>query len=321
VIDLHIHSNYSDGSDDWRSILKKAESLGLTHISITDHDNCDVYAQMDTPESYFSGEIVIGIEMQACYEKISLELLGYQYDLAEMRELVKKLYLPVESLRMLELQRLYQRCTEVGMRFEPGVLERYDSSRNFFSTNYLHDEMRKFDTNRAFVPDEGSWLLENIFFKRHTSNPVSPFFIDLADIVPSVGQVIDVIHKAGGKVFFPHIYQHEEYADMILNGIVDNYKLDGLECCYNSFTDEQKEYLIDFCQQRGLLISGGSDYHGSYRPKIKMGCSLSYDATTGSITRTVISGNAGSNGNISAGGSSGEASGAPISRKVCDAWF
>lgn len=46
MIDLHIHSDFSDGSDNYIDILKNAERLGLKYISITDHDNCKVYEEI-----------------------------------------------------------------------------------------------------------------------------------------------------------------------------------------------------------------------------------------------------------------------------------
>ena len=98
MFDLHIHSNCSDGTDDWVTILQQAERLGLACISITDHDNCNVYDQIVTPGDYFSGLLMMGIEMQAYYEGISIELLGYGFDVKEMQEQLKGLYLPFDAV-------------------------------------------------------------------------------------------------------------------------------------------------------------------------------------------------------------------------------
>ena len=66
MIDLHIHSKYSfDGSDELSKILKEAERLKLTYISITDHNNADAYyelAKMNIKE-FYSGKIIPGIEI------------------------------------------------------------------------------------------------------------------------------------------------------------------------------------------------------------------------------------------------------------------
>jgi len=271
MYDLHIHSNCSDGSDDWKTILQKAEKAGLKYISITDHDNCDVYSQIEGHEKYYSGKIITGIEMTAYLNGLIIELLGYGFDVSKMQECLRGLYLPFEEINQIELKRLYERCIALGMEFDHDVIGKYCKDKHFYGTKYLHDEMRKFEKNRELVPDIESWEKENIFFRRHTSNPNSPFYIDESDLIPSPEKVIDIIHKACGKAFIPHVYQYEENAEMILNVLVETCDIDGIECYYPSFSQAQTEYLLDFCIKRNLLVSGGSDYHGTYRPEIELG--------------------------------------------------
>ncbi|MCL2699398.1 MAG: PHP domain-containing protein [Defluviitaleaceae bacterium] len=271
IYDLHMHSNCSDGSDSWETILQKAEKAGLDYISITDHENCDVYYKMKDPQKYFSGKIIVGIELVAFFKGIVIEILGYGFDTEKMREAIKGLYMPVDKVHRIELERLYNRCLEIGMEFAPGVPERYDKNVHFFSTIYLHSEMRKFPGNRRFVPDDESWERENIFFRRYTSNPDSPFYIDASDLFPSAAKVIGLIRSVGGKAVVPHVYQYGEHSDIILNGLLEDCDIDGLECFYPSFTREQTAHLISICRERALLVSGGSDYHGQSRPELEIG--------------------------------------------------
>ena len=80
--------------------------------------------------------------------------------------------------------------------------------------------MTKEAQNKKWIPDEESWKSESVFFKRHTSNKNSPFYIEESDLIPSVAKVIEVIKKAGGLVFIPHIYQYEENANIILQELM-----------------------------------------------------------------------------------------------------
>lgn len=273
MIDLHIHSNCSDGSDDYKEILTKAEKLGLRYISITDHDNCKVYEKMEKDDisKYYSGKLISGVELQAYILGFSIELLGYFVDYKIINEEVKKIYTPFEIINKKELERLYKKCIEVGMKFDSNILNKYKDSGFYYATEYLHNEMRKNDYNKKFIPDEESWESEAIFFKRHTSNINSIFYIDESDLIPSVQQVIELIKKAGGLVFVPHIYQYEENADIILDELINNYQIDGIECYYSTFTDEQIKYLKDYCKEHNKYISGGTDYHGTNRPNILLG--------------------------------------------------
>jgi predicted metal-dependent phosphoesterase TrpH len=264
MYDLHIHSNHSDGADTWQDILQKAEAAGLECISITDHDNCEVYFHMKDPQQFFSGKIIPGIELQAYFKGLSIEILGYDFDVHNMRDALKTLYLPFAEINRQELARLHAKSTALGMVFLPNVLENYDPGAYHYAMEYLHNEMKKSLQNRALIPDEESREYYYVFFKRHISNPNSPLYIDESDLIPDAYKVIGVIRQAGGKVVLPHVYQYEENPDAVLTGLLDS--LDGIECFYPSFTTEQREYLEDLCNKNRLMITGGSDYHGEHRP-------------------------------------------------------
>lgn len=273
MIDLHIHSIESDGSDDYKTILRKAEELGLECISITDHDNCKAYELMEKEDikKYYSGKLITGVELQAYIKGFSIELLGYLIDYKVINKEVEGLYLPFEQRNKLELERLYNKCIKIGMRFKNNLLEDYKNSKVYYATEYLHSEMKKDMYNKQFVPDEESWEKESIFFKRHTSNINSKFYIDESDLIPSASKVIEIIKKAGGLVFIPHIYEYKENAITILEDLINNYTIDGIECFYSTFKEEQIKYLLDYCKSKNKYISGGTDYHGSNRPSIELG--------------------------------------------------
>ena len=76
MIDMHMHTTYSDGADSLIEVLKKAESLKLEYISITDHDTCEGYkelAKLDV-KKYFSGQIINGVEIKCAYKKRLIEI-------------------------------------------------------------------------------------------------------------------------------------------------------------------------------------------------------------------------------------------------------
>lgn len=75
----------------------------------------------------------------------------------------------------------------------------------------------------------------------------------------------------GGKVFLPHIFEYNDNSKKILEFILDNYSLDGIECYYTTFSKEQSDFLLNLCKEKHFLISGGSDYHGTFKPKVDMG--------------------------------------------------
>ncbi len=83
MIDLHIHTTSSDGSDEPKDILLKAAQLGLTYLSITDHDSLGAYQKIRNMKvsDYFEGTIIPGCEFSVVHNKMPIEVLGYDIDL------------------------------------------------------------------------------------------------------------------------------------------------------------------------------------------------------------------------------------------------
>ena len=89
---------------------------------------------------------------------------------------------------------------------------------------------------------------------------------------PSLNKIIDIIHKAEGLAFVAHFYEYSSINNKreTLDNIIKEYDLDGIECYYSTFTDEQTQYLNQFCKRNDLLISAGSDYHGKNKKDINL---------------------------------------------------
>ena len=89
-IDLHIHTIYSDGQHTVSEILRKSEEVGLSTISITDHDTVDAYEELEKTEvrSLFSGKIIPGIEISFNLDGRLFDVLGYDIDITIMKKLL-----------------------------------------------------------------------------------------------------------------------------------------------------------------------------------------------------------------------------------------
>ena len=108
MIDLHIHTKYSDGTDEVIELLKNAEKVGLEIISITDHNTVKAYEKLETinVKEYYSGKIIPGIEMNTKVLGIPIEVLGYGIDYKKMNELIPNIFLPLEERNRIEAERL-----------------------------------------------------------------------------------------------------------------------------------------------------------------------------------------------------------------------
>lgn len=270
MIDLHMHTNYSDGYDSVTELLKKAEKIGLKCISITDHNTCKEYKELANKEirNIYSGKIIPGVELNTKVLNIPIEILGYNINPDIAQKLIEETYVSNTERDKLEVKRLYEKCMLEKIYLPEDFVEKYDGS--MYASKYLHSLIIKNEKNKALISEE-SWNNSNIFYREYMSNPKSKFYVNMDDILPDFQKACEIIKKSGGLVFIPHIFEYRENSNKILNYILDNYKFDGIECFYRNFSSEQTNYLLNICKERKLFVSGGSDYHGIKHPEVEMG--------------------------------------------------
>ena len=270
MLDLHMHTRYSDGSDEVSMVLEKAEKLKLKCIAITDHNTCLEYNELKDEKirSLFSGKIIPGVELNTKVLGIPIEILGYNVDTDLLQKYIDETYMSNEERCKLEVERLYNKCISEGILLPEDFVEKYDES--MYASKYLHSLITKDENNKKLI-DEDSWKDSNIFYRRYMSVPTSKFFVDMDDILPSFEKASEIVKKSGGMVFIPHIFEYGENSIKILNYILDNYKFDGIECYYRNFTQEKTDFLLDICKKHNLYKSGGRDYHGRNKPGVEIG--------------------------------------------------
>lgn len=270
MIDLHMHSTHSDGTDSVTQMLKKAEKKNLTCISITDHNTCSAYQELNNIDikKYYTGKIITGIELNTSALGIPIEILGYGVDPNIIQKNIKGMYLTYKERNILEVKRLYNKCIKSGIKLERDFVKNYSPEQ--YVSKYLHKILTKDKNNKKLISQD-AWEDSLVLYRKYMSDPESPFFVDMMDVLPNLEKVIKLVRNANGKIFIPHIFEYKHNSINILEYILNNYKIDGIECYYSNFTDNQTEELLDLCQKKSLLVSGGSDYHGLNEPDIDMG--------------------------------------------------
>lgn len=265
MIDLHIHSNYSDGSNTVVEILKMSEAAKLDIISITDHDTCLAYRDVEVHKNLFSGSIKPGIEMTTSFLGYRIEVLGYDFDNYELiNEYFEKFYKKfdmnseIKKIRKVFLDFLVSEKIEFDNSF-------YKKLDTFLFESEVYESMLIMNDNLEELLADEYVELSRDFFRKKTCNPKSKFFIDYTYMFPKITDVIELIHKNNGKTFLAHPFLYGFDLDYYLPKLIKNTKIDGLECFHTKCNLEQSNYLIDFTTTNNLLKSGGSDFHGSAR--------------------------------------------------------
>lgn len=267
MIDLHMHTHYSDGTENCVTILKKCEEKKLDYISITDHNTVDAYFELENIDikNYFSGKIICGVELNTKILNVPIEILGYGIDYNKMASLLKNIYIDSNQKNLIEAKRLYDKCIRYGIKLDDNCLEKY--TPNQFASGFFHAEITKHKENKKLISSE-AWEESKILYRQYMSDPNAPLYVEMDDLVPDFETASSLIKQAGGLVFVPHIYEYKHNSMPILNYILDNHTIDGIECYYTTFTSQQHEEILDICKQHNLYISGGSDFHGTCKPKV-----------------------------------------------------
>lgn len=265
MIDLHIHTTNSDGDLDEISILKIAEEKKLKVISITDHESIDAYKKLETTNlsRYYKGILVNGIEIAFSFNGISMDMLGYNIDIntietSRILQNNKNInYIEKESTK---LNHLLQVCNQIGILHS---LNLKIKSKNNTANDIICDDILTYKDNINILNSLGI-TDRTTFYRKHCLNPSSPFFIHPIEHLPSIHEAAYTIHTSGGKCFLahPYVYDVDDIENYISN-IVNLGLIDGIECIHRKHSNEQINMLIDYCNRKSLLKSGGSDFHTS----------------------------------------------------------
>ena len=275
MIDLHMHTINSDGTDTTKELLENAEKEKLEIISITDHDSVDAYYELEDENlrKIFSGEIIIGAELKTHYNGIPIEVLAYGFDYKKLRIHKRNIY----DVQVQALEEFKRKGKEIGFVFNENIsISKTDSRRKFASFTFI-SEVLKYEENKKILFSIGPECDAGSFYRVHASNKNSIFYYDESEHYLSLEETINRIHEAGGIAILAHplLYPYENDNKFEeIEKIMLEYNLDGLECEYPLFSKEEREKLKSIVRKHNKYISGGTDYHAKNKPTINIGTGI-----------------------------------------------
>jgi Predicted metal-dependent phosphoesterases (PHP family) len=270
MIDLHIHTAYSDGTWTIKETLEKAQKANIKALSITDHNTVGAYYEIENFNAYYTGNVIKGVEINCIAKNSRIEILGYDFTDIDLINnwLHDNFSVQKDKLfRQGEYERLLEKLQKYGVKNNCNPI--YEN-QEYLPHEAIYREIKKHESNRRFLT-EAEWDNLYIFFRTATTNSKSIFYIDYTGLLPSIEEASAIVRKSNGKVFLAHVYQyaiddHIAFIDELRN----NHIIDGVEIYYVDFTLEQTKILNDYCIKHNLYMSGGSDCHGD-RGKRKIG--------------------------------------------------
>ncbi len=255
TIDLHIHTTASDGTASPTEVVAAAHGLGLTAMAVTDHDTVSGIDEATAEGQRLGIEVVPGIELSSRYGK-TIHILGYflrtgspalsrvlEWIVAERDERNRKM---VDLMAADGLPVDYEAMRE---RFGP-VIGRPNFGQVLVELGLASSVQDAFD---RFIEKGQRYYLPRKML--------------------SIERSVEVIREAGGVPVLAHPLQYK-LEKPALRQLIEHcmdHGLLGLECRYSLYDEEQSRYLLSLAREYGLTPTGGSDYHGSNKPRLAIG--------------------------------------------------
>ena len=251
ALDLHMHTNVSDGTDTPEQILARVRAAGLQLFSVTDHDDikgCRIIREIRTEED---PRFMTGVEFSCRDEEGQYHILGYHYDpdAPSVREVVQ---------------------TGHGYRMEK-LQERLDFLKKEFGFGFPEEELQAlFAMDNPGKPHIGN-LMAKYGYAASKDEAIRLYInkLKIREKYVRPEAAVRGILQAGG---IP-VLAHPSYGngDQIIVGremetrlrrLMD-FGLQGVEAFYSGFTARLRDEILGYAQKYGLYVTAGSDYHGS----------------------------------------------------------
>ncbi|SEF49056.1 hypothetical protein SAMN02910276_00368 [Butyrivibrio sp. Su6] len=259
-IDLHTHSNCSDGTYSVKELIDYAHEKNLAAIALTDHDTViGLDEAIDyTGKTYSDIEFIPGIEFSTVNEGKDVHVVGLYID-HHNEEFQKRLQAFADSRRERNEKMCRKLTEEAGLpisydelleAFPNAVITRAHYAKLMLDKGYVNSRQEVFD---KYIGDH------------------CKYYVPRENITPE--DAIELILLAGGVPILAHpilYHMSDEKLEALVVRLIDA-GLKGIEAIYSTYEPAEERQIRNLALKHDLLISGGSDFHGANKPKIDLG--------------------------------------------------
>lgn len=258
MIDLHVHSNCSDGTYSPEQLVAYAIEKGLRAFALTDHDTTDGLVRARAAAKGTNLEVVSGIEFSTEYQGKDIHIVGLDIEdtLPEFTEQLERF----QDSRDLRNDKMIAKMQAYGFdishekmqaAFGDAVWTRAHFARYLLDAGIVSEMKEAFDKYIG----EGK-----------------PCFVPREHVTPV--QAVHLISRCGGIAVLAHPMLYRLTEEQMQNLLTSLKKagLVGIEAIYSTHSQQEENLVRLLAKRYGLQISGGSDFHGSNKPAIDLGC-------------------------------------------------
>lgn len=259
-IDLHVHSNISDGSCTPKELVEFVAHENIKAISLTDHDSIEGINEASTIAKMNNIDFLNGIEISSLYKDGRiLHILGIGID--------------IENENFLYAYTNMKRAREENIKYILKEIEKQGIHINIESLKEksLGEYLDRYDIYRYFVENKICSSAQEIWYKY-----LDPIPYGEGELI-KIEDALKIIKEAGGVSFLAHYNKEIGFKGFTKEEMEEEIKylislgLDGVERYYPSFEEQDYKFLDYLVQKYNLMISGGTDFHGKNRLEINIG--------------------------------------------------
>lgn len=267
LIDLHTHTTSSDGDLSPQELIRLAIDKRIGIIAITDHDTIEGIKKVNRNEDIVvaSGiKIINGIELSAKTDKGRMHILGYDIDLENSSLNKKMINLKDNSINSV-LSIMEQIKRDYGIKFSYEDIKELVNANHNLGRPDLAKLCVKYGYATTFQDAFDKYLIDAHNKTRQTSKGLQ--YQECLELITNSGGIPVLAH--------PKSLELSEKEFLILLNEMISHGLQGIEVYHSSHTKEEREFFMEIANRYGLLVSGGSDYHGkSVKPEIELGSGI-----------------------------------------------
>lgn len=260
LIDMHMHTNYSDGDLSPNELIEKAIDNKIETMAITDHNT--VEGLKNISEEYKNKiEIINGLELSAKVPKGTFHILGYDIDI-ENDYLNEKMY----ELKNQSLQRVLSLIEQ--LKIDYNIFFDYQDIKDLINSNH---NLGRPDLAKMLIKQKRVETVDEAFQK---------YLIAANKKIKGINKELDyidclkIITSSGGIPILAHPKSLKLSENDLINLIEKmlEHGLRGIEVYHPTQTEEERKVLLEIAKKYDLLISGGTDFHGEItKPNIEIG--------------------------------------------------
>ena len=249
---MHIHTNFSDGTFTPEDVVKAAHEKGLSCIALTDHDTVGAIGRAKQEAEKLGLELIAGVELSTGIDSYEIHILGYFIDwqaewfkqkLEQLCNVRRKRALSI--LEKLKAFGIILNPDELLQQTGPGSVGRLHIARMLEKKGFVYSTQQAFDK----------------YIGNH-----APCYVKRFKLTPA--EAIKMITRLGGLAVLAHPYNLSN--DQLIPEFIQQ-GLRGIEAYYPEQNKTASVHYQNLADKYGLLVTGGSDYHGLEKDKAAIG--------------------------------------------------